>query len=80
MGYTNFSLPLLLDLKLKTVRVASAVGKKFIDDDAMTRRITHCVMILVTASITSVVVISIADSLTLAVVAFLCTAVLAAKV
>lgn len=80
LGYTNFSMPLLLDLKLKTVRAARAMGKKIVSsDDGMTTKITKSVLILVTASITSVIVISIADSVTFAAVAFLITAGLMAQ-
>eukprot|EP00580_Thalassiosira_gravida_P008070 CAMPEP_0201642196 /NCGR_PEP_ID=MMETSP0493-20130528/25777_1 /ASSEMBLY_ACC=CAM_ASM_000838 /TAXON_ID=420259 /ORGANISM="Thalassiosira gravida, Strain GMp14c1" /LENGTH=234 /DNA_ID=CAMNT_0048116321 /DNA_START=9 /DNA_END=713 /DNA_ORIENTATION=- len=81
LGYTNFSMPLLLDLKLKTVRAARAMGKKMVSsDDGSTTKTTKGIMILVTASITSVIVISIADSLNLAAAAFLFTAFMVARV
>jgi len=82
LGYTNFSMPLLLDLKLKTVRAARAMGKKMMSssDDGNITETTKGIMILVTASITSVLVISIADSLTLAAAAFLLTAFMVARV
>ena len=75
LGYANFSLPLLLDLKLKKVRASKAITKglamiQSIDDERVTT-ITRQVFILVTASITMVIVMSIFDSLTMAVAAFL---------
>ena len=68
LGYANFSLPLLLDLKLKRVRAVmrSAIGADA--DDATT--ITTFVFILVTASITMVIVMSVFDNLTLSLGSF----------
>mmetsp|Transcript_29578 Transcript_29578/g.54145 ORF Transcript_29578/g.54145 Transcript_29578/m.54145 type:complete len:580 (-) Transcript_29578:270-2009(-) len=81
LGYTNFSMPLLLDLKLKTVRAARAMGENMVSsDDGSTTKTTKSIMVLVTASITSVIVISIANSLTLAAAAFLLTAFMVAGV
>ena len=77
LGYANFSMPLLLDLKLKQVRASRAMSKnnKMIrSEDGRTATITKGVFILVTASITLVIVMSIFNSLTLASVAFLLTA------
>ena len=74
LGYANFSLPLLLDLKLKNVR---AVMRSIIvkeqsgnEDDGATTAITKYVFILVTASITMVIVMSIFESLALSLGAF----------
>ena len=69
LGYSNFSLPLLLDMALKKVRAATLVHK--MHDDGKIIAITKGVFILVTASITMVIVMSISNSLTLAAVAFL---------
>ncbi|KAL7541285.1 hypothetical protein ACHAXR_010774 [Thalassiosira sp. AJA248-18] len=71
LGYANFSIPLLLDLKLKRVRALRAVSKMIQDEGERTAAITKGVFILVTASITLVIVMSISNSLTMATVAFL---------
>ncbi len=74
LGYANFSLPLLLDLKLENIRVAikSTVVKvqSGYDGDGETTAITTYVFILVTASITMVIVMSIFDNLALSFAAF----------
>lgn len=72
LGYANFSLPLMLDLKLKKVRadMASSNNISQPDDDEQTTTITKGVLIIVTASITGVIVMSISDSLLLAGLAF----------
>lgn len=78
LGYANFSIPLLLDLKLKKVRAAAGATNKLVArmqrDEEKTTAITKGVFVLVTASITLVIVMSIMDSLTLSVAAFLLTA------
>merc|ERR1712238_173128 len=73
LGYANFSVPLMLDLKLKKTR-------RDAKEDAMTTTITKGVLILVTASISLVIVMSIANSLPLAALAFLLVAGAMAKV
>lgn len=74
LGYANFSLPLMLDLKLKKVRADIAMSMSTNisqpDDDEQTTTITKGVLIIVTASITGVIAISISDSLLLAGLAF----------
>lgn len=70
LGYANFSIPLLFDLKLKKVRALGAITKKTRSDDGQTTAITKGVFIVVTASISLVIVMSIANSLTLALGAF----------
>lgn len=74
LGYANFSIPLMLDLKLKKVRAADmTMDSNNIsqpDDDEQTTTITKGVLIIVTASITGVIVMSISDSLLLAGLAF----------
>ena len=72
LGYANFSIPLLLDLKLKKVRWLRAMskGSKAHNDDAGTTAMTKGVFVLVTASITLVIVQSISGSLILSLVAF----------
>lgn len=62
LGYANFSIPLLLDLKLKKVRALrtlSQISKRLHSDDERTTAITKGVLTVVTASITVVIVISI---------------------
>ena len=59
LGYSNFSLPLLLDVKLKKVRLST--------EDSST---TSLVFSLLTASISAVIAISITGSLTIAGVLF----------
>lgn len=60
LGYANFSLPLLLDLKLKKVRAANIAKSQYVDDDdGSTTAITTCIFISVTASITMVILMSI---------------------
>mmetsp|Transcript_24162 Transcript_24162/g.51233 ORF Transcript_24162/g.51233 Transcript_24162/m.51233 type:complete len:602 (+) Transcript_24162:323-2128(+) len=73
LGYANFSLPLLLDLKLKKVRAARAVSKIISSDEESVTKLTKGVLILVTASITLVIVMSITNSLMLASAAFILT-------
>ena len=74
LGYANFSLPLMLDLKLKKVRADIAMSMSTNisqpDDDEQTTTITKGVLIIVTASITGVIAMSISDSLLLAGLAF----------
>ena len=74
LGYANFSLPLMLDLKLKKVRADIAMSMSTNisqpDDDEQTTTITKGVLIIITASITGVIVMSISDSLLLAGLAF----------
>ncbi|KAL3761298.1 hypothetical protein ACHAWU_010211, partial [Discostella pseudostelligera] len=74
LGYANFSLPLLLDLKLKTVRAglrrAISITQQDVDD-WRTTTITKCVFMVVTASITMVIAVSISGNLTLSLVAFI---------
>lgn len=62
LGYANFSVPLLLDLKLKKVRASRALGqinKRIHGDDGNVTSITRWVLLIVTASITVVIAISI---------------------
>ena len=74
LGYANFSVPLMLDLKLKKVRADIAMSMSTNipqrDDDEQTTTITKGVLIIVTASITGVIAMSISDSLLLAGLAF----------
>ena len=72
LGYANFSVPLMLDLKLKKVRADMAMSNNIPQscDDEQTTTITKGVLIIVTASITGVIVMSISDSLLLAGLAF----------
>lgn len=72
LGYANFSVPLVLDLKLKKVRADIAMSTNIPqpDDDEQTTTITKGVLIIVTASITGVIVMSVTDSLRLAGLAF----------
>ena len=71
LGYANFSVPLMLDLKLKKVRADMAMSTNISQlDDEQTTTITKGVLTIVTASITGVIVMSISDSLLLAGFAF----------
>ena len=86
LGYANFSLPLLLDMRLKNVRTYRSMhhkstevcngespSKRRTNNRASgydTNRVTSMVFSLVTASISAVIVMSIADSLILAGVVF----------
>ena len=72
LGYANFSVPLMLDLKLKKVRadMAMSINISQLDDGEQTTTITKGVLMIVTASITGVIVMSISDSLLLAGLAF----------
>lgn len=78
LGYANFSLPLLLDLKLKQTRAAvtalSERARTALDKDARTTAATRGVLTAVTASITLVIAMSVTGSLAGALVAFLLVA------
>ena len=63
LGYSNFSLPLLLDVKLKKVRA-------FLRPSDQDSGITGAVFSFLTASITAVIAISITDSLSVAGLSF----------
>jgi hypothetical protein len=63
LGYSNFSLPLLLDVKLKKVRA-------FLRPSDQDSGITSAVFSFLTASITAVIAISITDSLSVASLSF----------
>lgn len=71
LGYANFSLPLLLDLKLIKVRALKALSKGSRDDGLDTTAFTKGVFTIVTASITMVIVQSVMNQMTLALGAFL---------
>lgn len=69
LGYANFSVPLMLDLKLIKVRADRSTSTKKIqsgDDE----RIVKSVFIIVTCCITAVIVMSIFNSLSLSLLAF----------
>lgn len=71
LGYANFSLPLLLDLKLKKLRAVNIAKEQLVVyDNGSTTAITKCVFISVTASITMVILMSMFDNLTLSVGSF----------
>jgi len=63
LGYSNFSLPLLLDVKLKKVR-------SFLRPSDQDGGITSAVFSFLTASITAVIAISITNSLSVAGLSF----------
>ena len=69
LGYSNFSLPLLLDVKLKKVRTFLHKGRILgLTDQG--NRITSAVFSFLTASITAVIAISITNSLSVAGLSF----------
>ena len=72
LGYANFSVPLMLDLKLIKVRADRSTSTKKIqsDDGERTATITKSVFIIVTCCITAVIVMSIFNSLSLSLLAF----------
>ena len=80
LGYSNFSVPLLFDLKLKKVRGSTAVTRKTLTDDDQITLVTNTVFVLVTASITAVIVMSIIDSLILAGVSFVSIVVVMSRI
>ena len=83
LGYANFSLPLLLDMRLKRIRAFWAMSRKKSNtesndgegvlsrEDERSMTITSVVFSLVTASISSVIAMSIANSLILAGIVFI---------
>ena len=73
LGYANFSVPLMLDLKLMSVRAErSTISTKRIqsDENERTAKITKCVFIIVTCCITAVINMSVFNRLSLSLLAF----------
>mmetsp|Transcript_30132 Transcript_30132/g.62754 ORF Transcript_30132/g.62754 Transcript_30132/m.62754 type:complete len:109 (-) Transcript_30132:37-363(-) len=71
LGYANFSLPLLLDMRLKVVREFRELSQKkshgggsFIADDKTTK-FTSVIFSILTASISAVIAMSISGNLVL---------------
>ena len=66
LGYSNFSLPLLLDVKLKKVRSLLLPKGSLLTLSEEEGNVTSVVFSFLTASISAVIAISITNSLTIA--------------